>query len=124
MHTIFSVIANNKKGYSKHPETLRFRERLGELVDRHSQQVAEMIRRGYMHKSPLPVMVQPKSYIFTKAEFQRDMKDLTQRGGLLAQTELESKKQMKSQPKKYCKCGAELDSNGNCPYDEQLTDSI
>lgn len=45
LHCIYSVIVNHKKGYSKHPQTLRFKNCIGVLVDRHNQQVAEMKRK-------------------------------------------------------------------------------
>jgi len=53
LHAIYSVIANNKKGYSKHPETLRWRNKLPALCARHGEQMLEMSRRGWVHRSPL-----------------------------------------------------------------------
>lgn len=53
LHVIWSVITNQHKGYSRHPETLRWRGRLRALYYRHEQQVAEMERRNYVHASPL-----------------------------------------------------------------------
>jgi hypothetical protein len=42
------------RGWRNHPETRRFEDRLGTLYDRHEQQVAEMVRRGWRgHRSPL-----------------------------------------------------------------------
>lgn len=43
-----------KTGYSRHPETLRWHGRLKALYLRHAEEVAEMERRGYSHRSPLP----------------------------------------------------------------------
>jgi hypothetical protein len=54
LHAIYSVILNNKKGYSKHPETLRWGGKLPALKKRHQILVAEMEKRGYQHNSPLP----------------------------------------------------------------------
>ncbi|MDD5627999.1 MAG: pyrimidine dimer DNA glycosylase/endonuclease V [Elusimicrobia bacterium] len=54
LHAIWSVITRNKKGYSRHPETLRWQGRLKALFRRHDLEVAEMRRRGYQHRSPLP----------------------------------------------------------------------
>ncbi|MCX5797907.1 MAG: pyrimidine dimer DNA glycosylase/endonuclease V [Elusimicrobia bacterium] len=54
LHAIWSVITRNKKGYSRHPETLRWQGRLKALFARHTMEVAEMLRRGYRHHSPLP----------------------------------------------------------------------
>jgi len=48
---VYSVITNGKKGYSKHPETARFRHNISALVYRHRQLVNEATRRGYNFKS-------------------------------------------------------------------------
>lgn len=53
LHTMWSVIKNNLKGYSRHPETLKWKGNIDGLKKRHDEQVAEMQRRGYSHKSPL-----------------------------------------------------------------------
>ena len=50
---IWSVITNNKKGYSKHPETVRFRDNLNALSYRHTMLVKEASKRGY-HFKDLP----------------------------------------------------------------------
>ena len=47
------VITENKKGYSLHPETLRWKGKLKAMYLRHEQLVSEMTIRGYNHKSPL-----------------------------------------------------------------------
>ena len=53
LHAIWSILVNNKKGYSKHPETIRWKGKLNALYIRHEQQVKEMKTRGFNHKSPL-----------------------------------------------------------------------
>ena len=53
LHAIWSVITEKKKGYSLHPETIRWRGRLHALYIRHEEQTSEMLRRGYSHNSPL-----------------------------------------------------------------------
>ncbi|MBF0494384.1 MAG: pyrimidine dimer DNA glycosylase [Candidatus Omnitrophica bacterium] len=53
LHAIWSVIIYGKKGYSRHPETLRWVGKLKSLYARHEELVTEMGRRGYKHKSPL-----------------------------------------------------------------------
>lgn len=53
LHAIWSVLVNNKSGYAKHPETLRWVGKLPALANRHELLVAEMARRGYQHKTPL-----------------------------------------------------------------------
>lgn len=53
LHAIWSVLTKNRKGYSKHPETLRWKGRLAALYLRHENIVAEMKKRGYSHKSSL-----------------------------------------------------------------------
>ena len=47
------VITDNKKGYSFHPETLRWKGKLKAMYLRHEELVDEMIKRGYNHNSPL-----------------------------------------------------------------------
>lgn len=53
LHAIWSVLTLKKKGYSKHPETLRWRGKLKALYLRHQLLIEEMERRGFKEKSPL-----------------------------------------------------------------------
>ena len=53
LHAIWSILTKDKKGYSHHPEVLRWKGRLKALYLRHQMLVAEMGRRGYTHNSPL-----------------------------------------------------------------------
>ena len=53
LHGIVSIITNNKKGYSKHPETMRWVGHGWALKQRHKLLVAEMNLRGYTDKSPV-----------------------------------------------------------------------
>lgn len=53
LHAIWNILTLGKKGYSKHPETLRWRGKLKALYLRHEREVEEMKERGYRHKSPL-----------------------------------------------------------------------
>ena len=53
LHGIFSILQNNKKGYSRHPETLRWQGRLKSLEIRHGLIVEEMHLRGFNHQSPV-----------------------------------------------------------------------
>lgn len=53
LHALWSTIINNKKAYSNHPETLRWKDKLKALYLRHENLVEEMSRRGYNHQSPL-----------------------------------------------------------------------
>ena len=53
LHAIWSVLTNNKTGYSHHPEVIRWRGRLKALYLRHKNIVKEMGNRGYRHNSPL-----------------------------------------------------------------------
>ena len=55
LHSLWSIIINNKRGYSKHPETSRWRGKLKALYDRHEKLVKEMEKRGYRHNSPLNI---------------------------------------------------------------------
>jgi len=53
LHALWSILTKDKKGYARHPETLRWRGKLNALYQRHDLLVAEMVRRGYNHRSPL-----------------------------------------------------------------------
>jgi len=72
LHGLFNVISLGKKGYSRHPETLRWVGRLPALCLRHQILVAEIELRGYQHHSPLPVAkdepVWPDVWINTTVE--------------------------------------------------------
>ena len=53
LHGLVSIVRNNKKGYSKHPETLRWVGYGWALKQRHKLLVAEMSLRGYVDRSPV-----------------------------------------------------------------------
>lgn len=53
LHAIWVVLTMDKKGYSKHPETKRWVGKLAALYERHEEEVKEMEKRGYVHKSSL-----------------------------------------------------------------------
>lgn len=53
LHGLWNVLTLGKRGYSAHPETLRWVGKLAALYHRHEALVAEMGRRGYKHASPL-----------------------------------------------------------------------
>ena len=53
LHALWSIITNNKKAYSHHPETLRWKGKLKALYLRHESLVKEMTERGYKHHTPL-----------------------------------------------------------------------
>jgi len=55
LHAVWSILTNNKKGYSRHPEVLRWKGKLKALHLRHECLVNEMAKRGYIHKSPLDI---------------------------------------------------------------------
>jgi hypothetical protein len=55
LHAMWVVITQNKKGYSKHLETIRWIGKLKAMYIRHEEQVEEMRHRGYNHQSPLDV---------------------------------------------------------------------
>ena len=59
LHGIVSIIKYNKKGYSKHPETLRWIGYDWALKQRHKLLVAEMNLRGYIDKSPVLLRSKP-----------------------------------------------------------------
>ena len=53
LHAIWSILTKNKKGYSRHPETLRWKGKLRALYKRHGLLVNEFERRRYKHRSEL-----------------------------------------------------------------------
>jgi hypothetical protein len=53
LHALWSILTEGKRGYAAHPETLRLRGRRAALYRRPEDQVAEMARRGFRHRSPL-----------------------------------------------------------------------
>jgi hypothetical protein len=53
LHAVWSILTQGKTGYSRHPETLRWKGRLRALYAVHDEIVREMLSRGYRHSSPL-----------------------------------------------------------------------
>ncbi len=53
LHAIWTVLTQNKEGYSRHPETLRWKGKLRALYNRHSLLVEEIKNREYAHRSNL-----------------------------------------------------------------------
>ena len=53
IHALWTVISEGRTGYAHHPETLRWKGKLPALLSRHDSTSAEMVRRGYNHRSPL-----------------------------------------------------------------------
>lgn len=52
LHAIWVYLTTNKGGsYRKHPETLRWKNKLTALWDRHERQVSEFEKRGWGHFS-------------------------------------------------------------------------
>lgn len=53
LHAIWVVLTKARKGYSRHPEVLRWKGKLKALYRRHEKLVGEFGRRGYRHHSDL-----------------------------------------------------------------------
>lgn len=53
IHTMYSVITNNKRGYANHPETKRWRDNIPSLRWMHEITREQMRKRGFNHKSPI-----------------------------------------------------------------------
>jgi hypothetical protein len=77
LHCIVGSLLGQYKAYRNHPETLRFEGHIEQLYARHADQVSEMTKRGYQHKSPLPEGKTP--YSCTPKEVERDRADLETR---------------------------------------------
>lgn len=73
-------------GWINHPQTLRFKEHIGMLIDRHRQQVEEMKARGYHHNSPLigEEFFKLEEYNYSEEEYERDYAILSSREGVRA----------------------------------------
>lgn len=69
LHAIWNIILGNKRGYASHPEVARWRGRLLALWLRHEEQVREMARRGYAHRSPLERGAVPEGHRGTRQPF-------------------------------------------------------
>ena len=54
LHGLYNILDHGKKGYSRHPETLRWVNCVKALLRRHELLRLEMQLRGYHHHSPLP----------------------------------------------------------------------
>lgn len=55
LHGIVSIIVNGKRGYSRHPETMRWAGYGWALGMRHRQLACEMALRGYADRSPVDI---------------------------------------------------------------------
>jgi hypothetical protein len=62
LHAVWVILTQGKRGYSRHPETLRWQGKLKALYNRHREQVKEMQKRGFRHYSPLdPLLANGKA---------------------------------------------------------------
>ena len=62
LHAIVSIIHHNKKGYSRHPETLRWKDFGWALSQRHRLLAAEMNLRSFTDRSPVRIKTQPQKW--------------------------------------------------------------
>jgi len=53
LHAVWNIHTLGRRGYSRHPETLRWKGKLKALRARHEALVREMDARGYSHRSEL-----------------------------------------------------------------------
>ena len=79
LHGLWLILTKEKKGFARHPETVRWRGKLKALFQRHEALVAEMARRGYRHNTPLPAaeavgLAEQKEYKDTPTEQARILK--------------------------------------------------
>lgn len=69
LHAMVSIIVNGKKGYARHPETLRWRSYGWALRQRHRILAEEMALRGYREQSPVRLRsgagLWPETYLDT-----------------------------------------------------------
>lgn len=57
LHGLWIVLTHRRAGYRTHPETRRWEGRLKALYHRHETLGAEILGRGYQHKSPLDALL-------------------------------------------------------------------
>ena len=85
LHVLVNTIINKRKGRTDiglvhHPETRRYEDHLGMLYDRHDQQVKEMTKRGYNHKSPLTTIKHnPENFTYSDDDYRQDIRILASR---------------------------------------------
>jgi hypothetical protein len=53
LHGLWNILVYGKKGYGRHPETLRWKGKTSALRKRHQDLAKEMAARGYRHCSVL-----------------------------------------------------------------------
>ena len=53
LHAIWTILNEGRKGYSRHPEALRWQGKLKALYVRHEKLSEKMQMRGFRHNSPL-----------------------------------------------------------------------
>lgn len=70
-----------KAGWQNHPQTRRFDECSGMLVDIHRLCVDEMKRRGFKHNSPLPEFFGCEPFVYSRSMFLSDLIKLYHRWG-------------------------------------------
>ena len=71
VHSVLGVVLGGRKGFGRHPETMRWRGRLPALRRRHDLIVCEMALRGYRHHSAVTaegVERWPETFVHTPAE--------------------------------------------------------
>lgn len=56
LHGLRNILVEGKRGYARHPETLRWHGCLSGLAARHARLAAEMRLRGYVDRTPLEVV--------------------------------------------------------------------
>ncbi|HET97627.1 MAG TPA: DUF1722 domain-containing protein [Desulfurivibrio alkaliphilus] len=62
LHGIVAILKDGKRGYSRHPETLRWRGYGWALSQRHRLLAAEMALRGYVDRSPVRLRANPRQW--------------------------------------------------------------
>ncbi|MCI5164356.1 MAG: DUF1722 domain-containing protein [Candidatus Electrothrix sp. AX5] len=91
LHGIVSIIVNGKKGYSKHPETLRWVDYGWALKMRHELLAAEMSLRGFKEKTP--VMISSNEGVFNEGTWPEKYIDAPREQFTLLAAKYEKKEQ-------------------------------
>ena len=82
IHTIYGVHLKGLKGYSHHPETIRWQGRLWALRLKHDRVVTELQRRwpDYQHRSPLTLVFDCAEYPPRINSLEEQITDLVDKG--------------------------------------------
>jgi len=66
IHALYSILSDHRKGFSNHPETLRWSGNLNSLIMRHELIAKEMILRKIKHQSPISFLIKSEGMYYSE----------------------------------------------------------